>query len=271
MKLRLRGFQAGGFVLFSIVPRAVDATLAAGIGAPRILLRRRGRTAMRVLLVEDDYATAQSMELMMRSEGINVYMTDLGEEAVELPQLYNYDVVLLDICLPDMSGYQVLRAWRAAGVTTPVLVVTGAADDEAHAYEHGADGFYAKPFHKDELVSGMFTAVRKASGNPALVTIGKLRVDTEAKRAMMGKARLFISGLEYRALELMALSRGRAVNVVELGDYAFASARTEERDEQMDKVMRTLMLKLRLASDGREYIWSGWPGIYYWARGTEGE
>jgi len=150
-------------------------------------------------------------------------MTDLGEEAIELVvKWYRYDLLLLDICLPDMSGYEVLRTWRASGVTTPVLVVTGSGDMEAKAYEYGADGFYAQPFYRDTLVPGMFAAVRKASDNPALVTIGKLRVDTEAKRAVMGKALLFLTDDEYRALELMAFRRGSSVDIRELNAYLFA-------------------------------------------------
>jgi len=226
---------------------------------------------MRVLLVEDDYPTAQSMELMMRSHGLNVYMTDLGEEAIELVvKWYHYDVLLLDICLPDMSGYEVLRTWRASGITTPVLVVTGSPDMEAKAYECGADGFYAKPNCFRALVPGIFAAVRKASDNPALVTIGRLRVDTEAKRAVMGKAPLFLTDDEYGALELMALRRGRSVYASELNAYLFAGVMAEGRGERIEKAMRTLMLKLRLASGGRDYIRPGWPGIYCWAHDIEG-
>jgi two-component system cell cycle response regulator CtrA len=226
---------------------------------------------MRVLMVEDDYPTAQALELMMRSHGLNVYITDLGEEAIELVvKCYRYDVLLLDICLPDMSGCEVLRTWRANGITTPVLVVTGSPDMEAEAYECGADGFYAKPFCFRALVPGIFAAARKASDNPALVTIGKLRVDTEAKRAVMGKAPLFLTDEEYRALELMALRRGSSVDIPELYAYLFAGVRAEGRGERIEEAMRTLMLKLRLASGGRDYIRPGWPGIYCWANGLDG-
>jgi two-component system cell cycle response regulator CtrA len=225
---------------------------------------------MRVLLVEDDAATAQSMELMMRIEGMRVYVTDLGEEAIDLVQLYDYDVLLLDLNLPDMSGYQVLREWRAKGVTTPVLVVSGLGEREvAEAREHGADGCCAKPFHKDELMLGIFGVVRKACGNPMPVKIGKLRVDIEARRARMGKAPLFLTDDEYRALELMALRRGVSLHLSELGRYLFGGL-GEGRAAELKEVMRTLRLKLRLASGGREYIRPGQPGIYCWASDVEG-
>ncbi|MGD9803540.1 MAG: response regulator, partial [Hyphomicrobiaceae bacterium] len=82
---------------------------------------------MRVLLIEDDNATAQSIELMLQSEGFNVYTTDLGEEGVDLGKLYDYDIILLDINLPDMSGYDVFKQLRVSKVQTPILILSGLA------------------------------------------------------------------------------------------------------------------------------------------------
>ena len=77
---------------------------------------------MRVLLIEDDSATAQSIELMLKSEGFNVYTTDLGEEGVDLGKIYDYDLILLDLNLPDMSGMDVLRTLRVAKINTPIMI-----------------------------------------------------------------------------------------------------------------------------------------------------
>ena len=82
---------------------------------------------MRVLLIEDDGATAQSIELMLKSESFNVYTTDLGEEGVDLGKLYDYDIILLDLNLPDMSGYEVLRTLRVSKIKTPILILSGLA------------------------------------------------------------------------------------------------------------------------------------------------
>jgi len=82
---------------------------------------------MRVLLIEDDSATAQSIDLMLKSEGFNVYTTDLGEEGVDLGKLYDYDIILLDLNLPDMSGYEVLKTLRTGKVGTPILILSGLA------------------------------------------------------------------------------------------------------------------------------------------------
>src|ERR1700676_3430645 len=77
---------------------------------------------MRVLLIEDDRAAAQSIELMLKSERFNVYTTDLGEEGIDLGKLYDYDIILLDLNLPDMSGFEVLRSLRVSKVKTPILI-----------------------------------------------------------------------------------------------------------------------------------------------------
>lgn len=85
---------------------------------------------MRVLLIEDDSAIAQSIELMLKSESFNVYTTDLGEEGIDLGKLYDYDIILLDLNLPDMSGYEVLRTLRLSKVKTPILILSGMAGIE---------------------------------------------------------------------------------------------------------------------------------------------
>jgi two-component system cell cycle response regulator CtrA len=90
----------------------------------------RKRAGMRVLLIEDDSATAQSIELMLKSESFNVYTTDLGEEGADLGKLYDYDIILLDLNLPDMSGYEVLRSLRVSKVKTPILILSGLAGME---------------------------------------------------------------------------------------------------------------------------------------------
>ena len=85
---------------------------------------------MRVLLIEDDSATAQSIELMLKSESFNVYTTDLGEEGIDLGKIYDYDIILLDLNLPDMSGFEVLRSLRVSKVKTPILILSGLAGIE---------------------------------------------------------------------------------------------------------------------------------------------
>src|SRR6202158_5691962 len=121
---------------------------------------------MRVLLIEDDNAVSKSIELMLAAEGFNVFTTDLGEEGVDLGKLYDYDIVLLDLNLPDMSGFEVLRALRVSKVNTPILILSGLAgtEDKVKGLGFGADDYMTKPFHKDELVARIHAIVRRSKG-----------------------------------------------------------------------------------------------------------
>jgi CheY-like chemotaxis protein len=139
---------------------------------------------MRVLLIEDDSATAQSIELMLKSESFNVYTTDLGEEGVDLGKLYDYDIILLDLNLPDMSGFEVLRSLRVSKVKTPILILTGLAgiEDKVRGLGFGADDYMTKPFHKDELVARIHAIVRRSKGHAqSVIQTGDLVVNLDTK------------------------------------------------------------------------------------------
>ena len=133
------------------------------MGQPQAPGKRQG---MRVLLIEDDSATAQSIELMLKSESFNVYSTDLGEEGIDLGKIYDYDIILLDLNLPDMSGFDVLRKLRVSKVKTPILILSGLAgiEDKIKGLGFGADDYMTKPFHKDELVARIHAIVRRSKG-----------------------------------------------------------------------------------------------------------
>src|SRR3954470_13576988 len=122
---------------------------------------------MHVLLVEDEVSVAQSIELMLKSENFNTYSTDLGEEGVDLGKLYDYDIILLDLNLPDMSGYEVLRSLRVAKVKRPILILSGLAgiEDKVKGLGFGADDYLTKPFHRDELVARIHAIVRRSKGH----------------------------------------------------------------------------------------------------------
>ena len=122
---------------------------------------------MRVLLVEDDSATAKSIELMLKSEGYVCDCTDLGEDGLEIGKLYDYDIIILDLMLPDIDGYEVLRRLRASNVETPVLILSGMAELDAKikGLGYGADDYLTKPFDKRELVARIQAIVRRAKGH----------------------------------------------------------------------------------------------------------
>ncbi|HEY7764606.1 MAG TPA: response regulator transcription factor, partial [Aestuariivirgaceae bacterium] len=166
---------------------------------------------MRVLLIEDDSATAQSIELMLLSEGFNVFTTNLGEEGVDLGKIYDYDIILLDLGLPDISGYEVLRTLRVSKVKTPILILSGMAgtEDKVRGLGFGADDYMTKPFHKDELVARIHAIVRRAKGHAqSVISTGDLVVNLDTKTVEVGTQRVHLTGKEYQMLELLSLRKG---------------------------------------------------------------
>jgi two-component system cell cycle response regulator CtrA len=144
---------------------------------------------MRVLLIEDDSATAKGIELMLQTERFNVYTTDLGEEGLDLGKLYDYDIILLDLNLPDMHGYDVLKKLRVAKVGTPILILSGMAepDNKVKGLGFGADDYMTKPFDRRELVARIHAIVRRSKGHAqSLIKTGDLVVNLDTKSLRKG-------------------------------------------------------------------------------------
>ncbi|PHS27036.1 MAG: DNA-binding response regulator [Robiginitomaculum sp.] len=219
---------------------------------------------MRVLLVEDDSATAQSIELMLKSEGFNIYTTDLGEEGVDLGKLYDYDLILLDLDLPDMPGFDVLKQLRVSKVETPVLILSGTADTEVkvQGLGYGADDYLTKPFHKDELVARIHAVVRRSKGHSqSIITTGMVAVNLDAKTVDVNKQRVHLTGKEYQMLELLSLRKGTT-----LTKEMFLNQLYGGLDEPELKIIDVFICKLRKklanATGGEHYIETVWGRGY---------
>jgi len=219
---------------------------------------------MRVLLIEDDSATARSIELMLKSESFNVYLTDLGEEGIDLAKLYDYDIILLDLNLPDMSGYEVVRALRLAKVKTPILILSGLAEteDKVKGLGLGADDYLTKPFHRDEVVARIHAIVRRSRGHAqSIVTTGDLVVNLDEKSVEVGRARVHLTGKEYQILEILALRKGTTLSKEMFLNHLYGGM-----DEPELKIIDVFICKLRKklanASGGRDYIETVWGRGY---------
>ena len=215
---------------------------------------------MRVLLIEDDSAMAQSIELMLKSEGFNVYVTDLGEEGIDLGKIYDYDIILLDLNLPDMSGFEVLRSLRVAKVKAPTLILTGLdrIEDKVRALGFGADDYLTKPFHKDELVARIQAIVRRSKGHAqSVIQTGDLIVDLDTKKVEVGGTRLHLTRKEYQILELLSLRKGIAVTKEMFLNHLYGGM-----DEPEPKIIDVFICKLRKkladSSGGHEFIETVW-------------
>ena len=219
---------------------------------------------MRILLIEDDSATAQSIELMLKSGGFNVYTTNLGEEGIDLSKLYDYDIILLDLNLPDMSGFEVLRSLRISKVETPTLILSGLAgiEDKVKGLGFGADDYMTKPFHKDELVARIHSIVRRSRGHAeSVIEIDDLVVKLDTKTAEVNGARVHLTLKEYQMLELLSLRKG-----VTMSKEMFLNHLYGGMEEPAQKIIDVFMCKLRKklanASGGKDYIETVWGRGY---------
>ena len=219
---------------------------------------------MRVLLIEDDASTAKSIDLMLRSEGFNVYTTDLGEEGIDLGKIYDYDLILLDLNLPDMPGFDVLRSLRVSKVSTPILILTGLAglEDKVRGLGFGADDYMTKPFHKNELVARIHAIVRRSMGHAqSMIQAGDLIVDLNSKKVEVNGARVYLTGKEYKMLELLALRKGTTITKEMFLNYLYGGM-DEPESKIVDVFMCKLRKKLAMVSGGNDFIETVWARGY---------
>jgi len=219
---------------------------------------------MRVLLIEDDSATAQSIELMLKSEGFNIYTTDLGEEGVDLGKIYDYDLILLDLNLPDMSGMDVLRTLRVAKINTPIMILSGSAeiDTKVKTLGGGADDYLTKPFHKDELIARIHAVIRRSKGHAqSVIRTGDILVNLDAKTVEVNNNRVHLTGKEYQMLELLSLRKGTTLTKEMFLNHLYGGM-----DEPELKIIDVFICKLRKklagASKGKNYIETVWGRGY---------
>jgi two-component system cell cycle response regulator CtrA len=219
---------------------------------------------MRVLLIEDDGATAQSIELMLKSESFNIYTTDLGEEGIDLGKLYDYDIILLDLNLPDMSGFEVLRKLRVSKVATPILVLSGLAgiEDKVRGLGFGADDYMTKPFHKNELVARIRAIVRRSKGHAqSVIQTDDLVVNLDTKTIEINGARVHLTAKEYQMLEMLALRKGMTLTKEMFLNQLYGGME-EPQLKIIDVFMCKLRKKLATASGGKDYIETIWGRGY---------
>ncbi len=219
---------------------------------------------MRVLLVEDDPTTSKSIELMLTHANLNVYTTDLGEEGIDLAKLYDYDLILLDLGLPDMNGHEVLRQLRMARIETPILILSGADDTESKikGFGFGADDYLTKPFHRDELVARIHAIIRRSKGHSqSVIKTGDINVNLDAKTVDVGGKTVHLTGKEYQMLELLSLRKGTTLTKEMFLNHLYGGM-----DEPELKIIDVFICKLRKklseATGGSNHIETVWGRGY---------
>lgn len=213
---------------------------------------------MRILSVEDDAASAQVLELMLRSEGFNVATADCGEEGVDLGKLYDYDAIILDLTLPDMSGFDVIKQLRTAKIPSAIIVLTApiGINGIVRALSLGADDFMTKPFHKDELVARIRAVVRRRKGHAqSVISVDNLVVNLDSRTVTVDGQHIYLTSKEYAMLELLALRKGMTISKEQFLTHIYGG-RDEPELKIIDVFICKLRKKLRLAgADIVETVW----------------
>lgn len=209
---------------------------------------------MRVLLVEDDLTAARGVSLMLKGVGAVIDHSESGEEALELLRHYDYDVVLLDLVLPDVEGYEVVRRMRVARNDTPVLILSGQTRPQAKVkgLGMGADDFITKPFDKAELLARMQAVVRRSKGfSQPTVRIGAVELNLDSREVTVDGREVHLTGKEYSILELLVLRKGMV-----LTKEAFLNHLYGGMDEPEIKIIDVFVCKLRkkLAAAGADNL-----------------
>ena len=198
---------------------------------------------MRALLVEDDLMAAKGISLMLKSGGAVVDEVDSGGEALELVRRYDYDIVVLDLMLPDMEGYDLVRRMRAAMIDTPVLILSGLSRPQAKVkgFVAGADDFITKPFDKAELLARIQAIIRRSKGfSQPHIKIGSLDINLESQEVFVNQTRVQLTGKEYAILELLVLRKG-----IVLTKEIFLNHLYGGMDEPEIKIIDVFICKLR--------------------------
>ncbi|EIZ79181.1 DNA-binding response regulator CtrA [Novosphingobium sp. Rr 2-17] len=219
---------------------------------------------MRVLMIEDEPSTAKALELILTAEDFNVYSTDLGEDGLDLGKLYDYDIILLDLDLPDIHGHDVLKRLRLAKVQTPVLILSGIlkTDHKVQAFGFGADDYLTKPFHREELIARIHAVVRRSKGHAqSIIHAGKLTVNLDAKTLEVDGAPVNLTGKEYAMLELLSLRKGATVTKEMFLNHLYGGI-DEPEVKIVDVFICKLRKKLALACGGDNYIETIWGRGY---------
>jgi len=219
---------------------------------------------MRALVVEDDPMSQKLIQTALERDGVIIEPTAYGEDAVELAKLYDFDIVLLDLTLPDLDGYDVVRRMRGARVRTPVLILSGRleVDDKVKTLSSGADDYVTKPFYPEELAARIHAVVRRSKGHSeSVIRTGTLVVNFDARTVEVNGRRLHVTGKEYSILELLSLRKGVTLTKEMFLDHLYGGM-----DEPELKIIDVFICKLRKKiaqlNGGEHYIETMWGRGY---------
>jgi two-component system, cell cycle response regulator CtrA len=219
---------------------------------------------MRVLLIEDDSSTARSIELALAAEGIICDTAEVGVDGIEIGKIYDYDIILLDLMLPDIDGYEVLLRLRSAKVKTPILILSGlsSVDQKIKGLGFGADDYLTKPFNRGELIARIQAIVRRSKGHSeSVVRFDKVAINLDTRIVEVDGTQVHLTNKEYAILELLAMRKGTVLTKEMFLNHLYSSM-DEPEIKIIDVFVCKLRKKLAKASGGTNYIETVWGRGY---------
>ena len=216
---------------------------------------------LRVLLIEDDPITAKSIEIALRSHEIMCDVASLGNEGLEIGRIYDYDLIILDLLLPDVDGYEVLLRLRSARVKTPVLILSGlcGSDKKVQGFSLGADDYLTKPFDKEELIARIGAIVRRSKGlSESTIKFDQVIINLDSKNVQVAGRIIHLTNSEYTILHLLALRKGTIVSKEMFFNHLYGGRDEPDDIRIIDVFVCKLRKKLAEASGGVNYIETIW-------------
>ena len=226
---------------------------------------------MHILLIEDDKAMNQTISLILKRAGMMVESALLAKDGLELLKLYEYDLIILDLMLPDMTGADALRSIRASGIKTPVLVLSAIelANKKVECLSAGADDYVNKPFNADELIARVNAIVRRSKGHAeSVVRVGKMEIDLNTKVVTVAGKILPLTGKEYALMELLALKKGSTVSKEQFLNHLY-NGMDEPEVKIIDVFFCKIRAKIKELSGGEDYITTVWGRGYILQDGSD--
>ena len=179
---------------------------------------------MRILIAEDDSRLLTQLDTLLQQNGYSVDLADNGEHALYQLNEFPYDLAIIDIGLPKLDGFDVIRKARQADVSCPVLILTARDrwQEKVEGLDAGADDYLTKPFHNEELLARTKALIRRASGqaNP-VVQFGPVALDTVAEEIRIDDAPLDLTAYEYKVMEYLMLNPQKVVSKTELTEHIY--------------------------------------------------
>ena len=219
---------------------------------------------MYVLIVEDDKIVNQNICLLLRKEGMQSEMACTGKDGIELIKLYEYDLIILDLMLPDIQGLDVLKQIRALNIQTPVLVLSGLNQPniKVDCLMAGADDYVVKPYERSELIARVKALIRRSKGlAKQKISIGNLTLDLDKKEAFINNQLIDLTSKEYALLELLALKKGSTVSKESILTHLYGGM-DEPEMKIMDVFLCKIRRKMKKMTGGEDYIKTVWGRGY---------